>query len=179
MGHTHHTYGEFGDDLVRPLYGYVTKFRDGEVPMWAKKPTVSESKMADMLDLPSKYKNGIPRGKLPKGVKKDSGGRGPTRYKVRREKFLELHRERIQTADRKIRYEHAEFDLEMGTGYTPGHVQTVPDEIIERLNAVRGTSYWDRKVDGYHVGFSGWKLVYTIGARGGIQDVHIKADLNH
>lgn len=184
MGHTHHTYDEFDSDLTRPLYGYVSELKDGTVPDWVKEPSLSQSALEHLFDIPyDKFDGDIPRRELPDGVSKKRG-RGPTRYTVDRETYLEQHRERVQTADEKRNFDLVRFELNMrGSGvivsHATGNGPTVPDEIKDRLSEVRNTSRWDRKVDGHHINFTQWDLAYHLGPRGGIQDVHIEADLNH
>ncbi|WP_135665882.1 hypothetical protein [Halorhabdus rudnickae] len=177
MGHTHHSYDEFGDDLVRPLYGYVTDFKEGKVPNWVKNPSISQSEAERLLGL-GRVDGKIPRSELPSGMRRDSGGRGPTRYNVAPSTYLELHRERIQEADEKRRFRRVRFDLRTRQK-SYSRKQTVPSEISDRLSEIMDTSYWNRKVDGYHTSFRKWTLTYEIGRRGGVQDVHIEADLNH
>lgn len=188
MGHTHHTYEEFDESLTRPLYGYVTELKEGTVPEWTMQPRLSKSGLQFLFDLPlDDHGRELSRSELPEGVTKQSGGRGPTRYAVDRETYLDQHRERVRNAEddrERRRYSAVQYELNMrGSGVIVSHATgdgpAVPDDIQERLDAVRDTARWDRKVDGYHVNFSKWELVYDLGPRGGIQDVRIEADLNH
>lgn len=177
MGHTHHTYDEFGTGLVRPLYGYVTTLKDGNIPNWVKKASIRQSEAERLLGL-GHVDGDIPLPELPSGMIRDSGGRGPTRYKVTPSTYLDLHRDRVQEADETRRFQRVELDLRLRQKPC-SRKQTVPSEIKERLSEVTDTSHWNRKVDGYHISFSKWILAFKLGPRGGIQDVHIKADLNH
>ncbi|WP_302083992.1 hypothetical protein [Salinibaculum rarum] len=186
MGHQHHTYEFFGSDrVVRPLYGYVTDLKDGDVPRWAKKPTLSRGAVIRLFDLDrDEFGTGdIPRRALPDGVSKNTGGRGPTRYTVTRDAYLEQHQDRIGTADDKYRYDTVRFEVNMrNSGVIRSHASrgaTVPDDIQKRLSEIRDTPKWRRHVDGHHVNFTKWELAFKLGPRGGINDVHIEADLNH
>lgn len=179
MGHTHHSYDEFGSNLTRPLYGHVSDLKSGTVPGWAKTPTESTYATAKLLGIGTdEYGQEIPRSMLPSGVSKDSGGRGPTRYKFAPETYLELHRERLPSDD-EARFRNVRFDVRTSGSIFGRSGKTVPSKVTDRLNDVTDTSRWDRKVDGYHVSFRKWELVYHLGPRGGIQDVRIEADLNH
>lgn len=187
MGHTHHTYDEFDESLVRPLYGYVTDFKSGKVPNWVKKKRLTqESRVADLLGIEYEdYTSELSRSELPAGVTKNTrrtpGDRSRrVEYVFTPKKWLEAHREQSSN-DRVSNY--VRFDLKdkknTGTMSCRRRTDPVPNEINERLSAVTETSYWDRKFDGYHVQFFGWELHYEIGNRGGIQSVHLKADANH
>lgn len=186
MGHSHHTYDEFDNDLTRPLYGHVSEFKDGTVPDWVKKPSVSQSHLELLFEIPfDKYDGDIPKRDLPNGVSKKRG-RGPTRYVIDRDTYLEQHRKRVQNQDddERRRFDIVRFELNMrGSGVVVSHATgsgpTVPDKIKDRLSEIRNTSRWNRKVDGHHINFSQWDLTYRLGPRGGINSVHIEADLNH
>ena len=151
------------------------------MPRWAAKPAVSTSEVLDLLELPwQEYSGGVPSRKLPDGFSKDSGGRGPTRYKVRRDVYLTRRREYISRQDGDRFGGTVEYGLTLDSGrFTRRGAATVPNEIRERLDAVRETTQWDRQIDGYHEQFREWRLAYEIGSRGGIQDVQIVADTHH
>ncbi|ERJ05125.1 hypothetical protein HLRTI_002924 [Halorhabdus tiamatea SARL4B] len=177
MGHTHHTYDEFDSNLVRPLYGYVTEFENGTVPTWAKEVSIYQSEAEELLGLDHVDGN-IPGSELPSGMKRDRGGQRLTRYTVKPKTYLDLHRERVQEADETHRFNRVQFDLRMRQKKY-SRKETVPSKVKDRLSEVKNTTHWKRTVDGYHTNFRCWTLTYDLGPRGGIQDVHIKADMNH
>jgi hypothetical protein len=183
MGHTHHTYDEFDRDgsLTRPLYGHVTALKNGEMPSWVRPAQEhNERKVARLLGLDhDDYTEPIPKSDLPTGVSRQDArsDRHMTKYKFQPEAYLEAHRQQASNDDLYTR--RVNFDLYRGRKYrVPRGATTVPEEIEDRIDAITETSHWDRKVDGYHVKPSGWELQFELGNRGGIQDVHIVADLN-
>lgn len=181
MGGSFYSYSQFDSSLTRPLYGHVTELKSGTVPSWVKRPRISEHEVKRLWDLDLDPGSGIPRSKRPDGVRKKSGGRGPTDYRVHRETYLEAHRERIGTADDKGRFRTVRFDLKTSnsTGFGSPRGKTVPSEIMDRLSAIRESPKWDQIVDGYHYSFRRWELIYRLGERGGITDVEIVANIRH
>lgn len=181
MGHTHHRYDEFDRDgsLIRPLYGYVTDLKAGEIPSWVRPPKCHAHETAQLLGIDrTDCTEPISPSDLPAGVTRQNANsdRHGTRYKFTPEAYIEAHRE--QSANDNVT-NTVRFDLYRGRNYENKRgVTTVPSDIEERIDAITETGYWDRKVDGYHVKSSGWELHYKLGNRGGIQDVHIVADLN-
>lgn len=186
MGHTKRTYERFGDDLVRPLYGYVTDLKDGHVPGWVKPHTMTqETKLAMLLDIEYDNDGEISASRLPSGITKETGGFGGvnrTKYVFDPEAWLQHLREK--SAD-DFWANRALFDLRRdttGRSYpnpTTGK-PTLPDDIAERLAAITETPKWDEY---YHhrtrEDFRQWYLRYQFGNRGGIQSVHIVADSHH
>jgi hypothetical protein len=181
MGHTHHTYDEFDRDgsLTRPLYGHVTDLKSGDIPAWVRPPQEHKRKTVQLLGIDhNDPTEPIPKSKLPAGVTRQNvhSDLHSITYKFTAKAYLEAHRE--QSANDDV-INTVRFDLYRGRNYEKKRgVTTVPSDIEERIDAIKETSYWDRKVDGYHAKSSGWELHYKLGNRGGIQDVHIVADLN-
>jgi hypothetical protein len=186
MGHTKRTYDRFGDDLVRPLYGYVTELKEGHVPDWVKKQVMTqETRVANLLDIEyDSYGDEISRSRLPSGVSKERsnggfGGPKRTKYVFTPEAWLKYYRERssFDRVSNRVLFE-LRRDNNHGWGRTTG--ATLPEDISERLNAISETGRWDEY---YHhrtrEDFRQWYLRYQLGSRGGIQSVHIVADSHH
>jgi hypothetical protein len=180
MGHSTYTWKQFDSALTRPLYGYLGDVRDGgQVPPWVEQPKVQGWKVVDLFDLDRDRHDEIPRHALPSGVSKVGQGFGE--YNVDPQRYLDACRDRIGTANRPNQWKWPTFELDMddkrsgfGSTYT-----SFPEDIRGRLEAITETSMWDRRIDGYHESFHCWELEYTLGPRGGIQDVAIVANTHH
>lgn len=183
MGGSLYAYDRFDGSLTRPLYGYITDLESGDVPRWVKTPTISQTEVIELFELdmdPTADK--ISRRALPDGVSRKGGGRGPTRYSVKRSLYLEQHRDRVGAEDSRYSFDRVAYELNFDrTSYGPGRRggRSVPEDVAERLDAVQSTSKWSREVDGYHVRFRNWRLQYELGPRGGIQEVRILAHVKH
>jgi len=170
------------DNLVRPLYGYLGDIRDGKVPPWVETPTLSADAVAELFELEREsYDAEIASDKLPESVSRNSRGRGLTKYKVEKQAYLDQHRSRANAVNDTMNSQTVRFELDtddkessFGTTYN-----SFPDEVRDRLAAIKATSSWDQRIDGYHQRFTGWVLEYSIGARGGIQEAKIVADIKH
>jgi hypothetical protein len=180
MGHSQYKWNRFDSALTRPLYGYLGDIRDaGQVPTWVQQPKVQSWKVVDLFDLDRDRHDEIPRRDRPDGVSKV--GRGFGEYKIDPQRYLDACRDRIGTADNPAQWRWPTFKLDMedkvsGFGST---YNNFPSDIRERLTAIRKTSAWDRKIDGYHETFREWELAYTLGPRGGIESAAIVANTHH
>jgi hypothetical protein len=178
MGGTSYRYDSFEANLTRPLYGYLGELRgDGNVPDWVKDPKVSRSELVDLFDLECSFDERLLASQLPDGVEKLRGGRGPTRYRIQAQVYLDAHRDRAKPSARSSwRYVRFDLDMEEKTNGFGATVNNFPEDVRDRLTEIRETTVWDRRFDGYHEQFRSWKLEYQLGECGGIDDVAIVAD---
>jgi len=136
-------YSAFDSDIPQPLHGYVSRLKNGHVPVWLLPPVVSRNTLRRWLNSASGYTAAGNKGGLPDGISavpyhsrtQDTGGKA-LEFEIEPDRYFQIKRAvAAEISEPHIRIPLAISDSRRNQ-FQEGRQRTIPDKIKRRLEGL-------------------------------------------